>query len=43
MNNLDSKTVVWMDGTVEGSFSGGLTQEECIQIIDSIPRYAGET
>ena len=42
MNNLDNKTVAWTDGTVEGSFSGGLTQEECIRIIDSIPRYAGD-
>ena len=41
MNNLCNKTVAWVDGRLSGCISGGLTEEECIRIIDSIPYYAG--
>ena len=40
ISNLDWKTVAWMDGSFCGSIGGGLTEEECRQIIESIPRYA---
>lgn len=39
MTNLDWRTVAWTDGSVLGSIGGGLTQEECQRMIDSIPRY----
>ena len=40
ISNLEWKTVAWTDGGLSGSIGGGLTEEECRQIVASIPRYA---
>lgn len=34
------RSLAWMDGGISGSVGGNLTEEECRQILDSIPRYA---
>lgn len=40
ISNGPWRSVAWMDGGVAGSIGGNLTEEECRQIVDSIPRYA---
>lgn len=40
ISNGPWRSVAWMDGGVSGSVGGNLTEEECRQIVDSIPRYA---
>ena len=34
------RSVAWMDGGMAGSIGGNLTEEECRQMVDAIPRYA---
>lgn len=40
ISNGPWRSVAWMDGGVAGSIGGNLTEEECRQMVDSIPRYA---
>ena len=40
ISNGPWRSVAWMDGGLAGSVGGNLTEEECRQIVDSIPRYA---
>ena len=42
ISNGPWRSVAWMDGGLAGSVGGNLTEEECRQIVDSIPRYATE-
>lgn len=40
ISNGPWRSVAWMDGGLAGSIGGNLTEEECRQIVESIPRYA---
>ena len=40
IQNLDWRTAAWTDGGLCGAIGGGLTEDECRQIVASIPRYA---
>ena len=40
ISNGPWRSVAWMDGGIAGSIGGNLTEEECRQMVDSIPRYA---
>ena len=40
ISNGPWRSVAWMDGGLEGSIGGNLTEEECREIVASIPRYA---
>ena len=40
ISNGPWRSVAWMDGGLSGSIGGNLTEEECREIVASIPRYA---